>query len=74
MATVTKEPGMGKKRGRPRRSERDDVAIKIDRKLATMAKVIAAQQGISVAELASSLLEGPMKKAYMQMIENLKGE
>jgi hypothetical protein len=78
---VTGDPGMsptmgclamGKKRGRPKRSERDDVTVKVDRTTVGKAKLIATHRGVSVAELLSDLLRAPIDKAYAQMLRDLE--
>ena len=64
---------MAKKTGRPR-GDRDDVTVKIDRKLATMAKVVAGKRGISSAEMLSEMLKAPLTKAYAQLVRELGEE
>lgn len=59
-------------RAKGKKSERDDVAVKIDRTLVGMARLIATQQGISVAELLSGMLEAPIGKAYAAMLRELE--
>lgn len=54
-----------------KRSERDDVAVKIDRKIVGKARLIATHRGISVAELLSDLLETPVDKSYALMLKEL---
>ncbi len=63
-ATVTKT------RGRPP-SDRDDVSVKIDRSIVGKAKLIAAHRGTTTAALMSVILQGPIDKAYAQMIREL---
>jgi hypothetical protein len=55
-----------------KRSERDDVAVKIDRKIVGKARLIATHRGISVAELLSEMLTAPVDKAYAQMLRDLE--
>lgn len=64
------------KRGRPKRIEREQVTVKIDKAIATKAKAIGTHRGISVAEVLSGLLEVPIDRAYAQMLRELehKGE
>ncbi len=64
-------PEMGKQRGRPKRSERDDGTVRIDKHLIARAKVLAGHKGISVAELLSEMLGGPIDRAYAQMVREL---
>jgi hypothetical protein len=63
-------PIMGKQRGRPK-SDRDDVSAKIDRSLVSKAKLLAAHQGVSAAEVMSELLQAPLDRAYAQMLREL---
>ena len=58
-------------RAKGKKSERDDVAVKVDRTLVGMARLIATQKGISVAELLSGLLDAPLRKAYSTMLKEL---
>jgi hypothetical protein len=53
-------------KGRPRKSERDDVTAKLDRALVAKAKLIAAHRGVPAAELLSEL-----NRAYAQMLAEL---
>lgn len=71
MATMLEPRKMAKRRGRPKESERDDVTVKLDRKLVGKAKLVATHRGVSVAELLSGLLEGPVDRAYGQMLREL---
>jgi hypothetical protein len=58
-------------KGRPRKSERDDVTAKLDRALVAKAKLIAAHRGVPAAELLSELLRNPLNRAYAQMLAEL---
>ena len=71
--TAIAEKVMGKQRGRPKKSERDDVAVKIDRVIVGKAKLVATHRGVPVAELLSELVRGPLDKAYAQMLRDLEG-
>jgi hypothetical protein len=62
------------KRGRPKRSERELVTVKVDRALAAKAKAISTHRGSSVAEVLSELLERPLNAAYAQMLHELEGK
>jgi hypothetical protein len=72
MATLLEPRTMAKRRGRPKESERDDVTVKLDRKLVGKSKLVATHRGVSVAELLSGLLEGPVDRAYAQMLRDLE--
>lgn len=73
---VAMEAVMAKPKGRPRRSERDDVAVKLDRTIVGKAKLVATHRGLSLAEVLSEMLVVPVDKAYGQMVRDLehKGE
>jgi hypothetical protein len=62
---------MAKRRGRPK-SDRDDVSVKVERALISKAKLIAAHQGITTAELVSELLREPIDRAYVKMLRELE--
>lgn len=74
METSVQRAVMAKARGRPRRSERDDVTVKVDRAIVGMAKAIATSRGIALAELLSELLEAPVSKSYAQMLRDLEAK
>lgn len=61
---------MGKKMGRPT-TDRDDVSAKIDRAIMSKAKLIAADRGVTAAQLLSELLAGPIDRAYAEMLRRL---
>jgi hypothetical protein len=64
---------VGVKMGRPKgkRSDRDDVSVKIARSLASKAKLVAAHRGVPAAALLSGMLEGPIDRAYAAMLREL---
>lgn len=67
------EPGkMANKRGRPKRSERVDIAVKIDARIGGMAKVIAVAQGVPLAQYLSEALEGPVARDYAKHMAELQ--
>jgi hypothetical protein len=55
-----------------KRSERDDIAVKVDRAIIGKAKLVATHRGISVAELLTELLRAPVDRAYAQMLRELE--
>lgn len=65
---------MTRTRGRPRRSERQDITVKMDRTVIGKAKLVATHQGIPVAELLTEMVRGPVDKAYMVMLRDLEGK
>ncbi|MDG3003434.1 hypothetical protein [Paludisphaera mucosa] len=56
--------------GRPR-GYRDDVPVKLDRRLVDQARVIAAYRKTTLAELLSTLLEAPVERAHSRMAKEL---
>ena len=76
MNATAEKPAMAepKPKGRPKRSERNDVTVKLDRTLVGKAKLIATHRGIPVAELLSELLRVPVDRAYAQMLRELEGK
>jgi hypothetical protein len=71
--TTAEIPNVAKaKKGRPKGSGRDYIAVKVDRAMVGMAKMIATREGVSVAELLSELLEGPIERRYVQMIRQIE--
>jgi hypothetical protein len=74
MATAILERTMGKARGRPRRSDREDVTVKLERSIAAKVKLIAAHRGVPMAELLSDLLRNPTNQAYAKMLRELEGK
>jgi hypothetical protein len=67
--SVLAEKPMARVRGK--KSERDDVAVKVDRSIVGKSRMIATHQGVSVAELLSSLLASPIDRAYATMLREL---
>lgn len=61
---------MAKAKGK--RSERDDVAVKIDRTIVGKARLIATHKGTSTAEVLSEMLRGPVDQAYARMLRELE--
>jgi hypothetical protein len=70
--TTTAETEMPKPKGRPKKSERNDRTVKVDQRIVGKAELIAKHQGVSLAELLSTLLEAPVDKAYLQMLRELE--
>ena len=67
---------MAKPKGRPKKSERDDITVRIDRSIVAKAKLVATWLGIEggVAELLSELLRGPVDRAYGKMLRDIGPE
>ncbi|MDR3621570.1 MAG: hypothetical protein P4L85_19620 [Paludisphaera borealis] len=67
MATAVLERDMAKQMGRPK-GDRNDVSTRIDKRVVGMARVVATHRGITIAELLSDTLEGPIEKAYLELM------
>ncbi len=65
---------MAKRKGRPKSSERNDITVKMDRTLVNKAKLIATHRGVSVAALMTELAQGPVDRAYAQMLRELEAQ
>lgn len=76
MAVMAKKKSLGEQRGRgrPKVSDRDDVTIKVDRKIASMVKAIAQRYGKGSAEILSELAQGPVERAYKKMLLDIPDE
>lgn len=57
--------------GRPK-SERNDVAVKIDRAVASKAKAVAQHLGVSVAEVITDAARVPVDRLYAKMLRDLE--
>ncbi len=53
-----------KKTGRPATSERDDVVVKIDKRLAAKARYVSATRNISLAEYLSELVRALVDRDF----------
>lgn len=71
---LTELPSVAKAKGRPKRSERDDVTVKLDRTIVGRAKTLATYRGVSVAELLSEALRVPLSKMWSDMIRDTDKE
>ncbi len=73
MSVETLEQTMARPKGRPRKSERDDITVRIDRTIVAKAKLIATGLGLrgGVAELLSDLVRGPVDRAYGKMLRDI---
>jgi hypothetical protein len=67
----TAEKTMGRPKGK--RTERNDVAVKIDRGVAQMAKAIATREGTTVAEVLTDAARSVIEKRYAAMLRKLEG-
>jgi len=74
MQGIAERPTMAKRKaGRPKTSDRDDVAVKIDRALVGMAKMVATAKGVTLAEYISAAARGAIEKDFAREMERLKG-
>ena len=64
---------MAKRKGRPP-TERDDIAVRIERKLASMAKAICTARGIPVAEYLSDLTRAAINRDYAKTLRDAEQE
>ena len=71
MPAVAEHSGMAKMKGRPK-GDRDDIPVKLDRKLAGMAKAIATARGGTVGEYLSELTSAPIHRDYAKMLRELE--
>ena len=62
---------MARTKGRPK-SDRDEATVILDRALASQAKLVASHRGVTVGELLTELLKGPLGKVYLQMVRDLE--
>lgn len=74
MQGVAEARAVAKPKGRPKRSDRDDVAVKVGRTIVGKAKLVATHRGVSVAELLTDLLAAPVDRAYVAMVRELESE
>lgn len=61
------ERDMAKKAGRPK-GDRNDVSVRIDKRVVGMARFVATHRGVTIAELLSSTLEGPIEREYIKLV------
>lgn len=64
---------MAKKKGRPKTSQRNDVAVKIDAEIIGKAKHVVLARDITLAEYLSDLLRGPVDRDFNKEMKRLAG-
>lgn len=64
---VVLERGMAKKAGRPK-GDRNDVSVRIDKRVVGMARFVATHRGVTIAELLSDTLAGPIEREYVKLV------
>jgi hypothetical protein len=62
------------KAGRPKRSERDDVTVKLDRGIVSKAKMIASAKKVPLAEYLLDLLSGPVARDFAKEMRRIAAE
>jgi hypothetical protein len=74
--TLTEPAPMPKRTDKPEESgkKRDEKAVKIDRKLADRAKVIADSLGITIGEYLSPLLRPHIDKDFPKAVQRLNSD
>lgn len=60
---------MAKAKGRPRKPGGEGVQVRIDGQIASMAKFVASERKITIAEYLSAILEGEVLRDWMQCVE-----
>jgi hypothetical protein len=60
--------------GRPKRSERDDVTVKIDRGIVSKAKMVASARNIPLAEYLSELIRSPVARDFAKEMRRIESE
>jgi hypothetical protein len=63
---------MGKKRGRPKASNRRDAVVKLDGIIVGKAQMVAKAQGISVAEYLSEMLRGLVDRDFLSVMKQME--
>lgn len=72
VATRVSHSKMSRPKGRPKRSDRDDVTVKIDRTVKGKAEKVATHLGKPLAEVLSEMLRAPVDRAYLRMLRDLE--
>lgn len=72
--TTVEAVDVPKAKGRPKRSERDDITVKVDRTIVGRARTLASYRGVSVAELISEALRAPLSKMWNEMVRESEKE
>lgn len=66
---VAEQRTMAKRKGRPP-TERDDIAVRLERKLGSMAKAICTARGIPVAQYLSDLTRAAINRDYAKTLRD----
>jgi hypothetical protein len=62
------------KAGRPKRSDRDDATVKIDRGIVSKAKMVASARNIPLAEYLSQALRGLVVRDFAKEMRRIESE
>lgn len=54
-----------------KKTDRDDVTVKLDRRLVAISKLIAADRKVPLAQYLSELMKGPVERDYAQLVQKL---
>jgi hypothetical protein len=65
---------VGKKMGRPKRSERADAVVKVDASLKGMAEMVAKRRGVPLAEYLSEILRSPVTRDFAKEMRLVEAE
>jgi hypothetical protein len=63
-----------KRKGRPKTSERTDTTVKIDRAIIVKAKMVAAGENRSMADLLSEILRPLIDERFARLAQRMTGE
>jgi hypothetical protein len=69
---LTRRGEMAKKRGRPAKTDGRGLLVRLRPPIITKARAIAADKGVSMTDLLSDMLEGPMSREYLLMLRRLE--
>jgi hypothetical protein len=71
VATIVEQDIMAKGRGRPK-TDRDDVTVKLDRTIATRAKMVAASRSVTLAEYLSELTRSAVDRDFAKEMKRVQ--
>jgi hypothetical protein len=71
MTATAERSDMAKGKGRLKGPEGDNVAVKLDRSVVAMAKMIAARRGITLTEFLTELTRGPVEREFEKEMRRL---
>jgi hypothetical protein len=65
---------MSRPKGRPKSSERDDVTVKIDRAVASMARMVASVRGVPLVEYLSEAARTVVERDFAKEMRRLSAK